>query len=156
MSLADDLERHIALRNAFAEAMASPESTPSEPEREADPERFRLYRLCACGECGGTGKVWFGPVTVGSGNVGARGQKRCTVCRGEGRSLDLVATCGSPEAVGVALVTLGREGEWKECPVGVLDTGGAKNEKWIVSPWLPSARNVSDAGRLLAKTRHSS
>lgn len=122
------------------------DSTPSEPEMEADPERFRLYRLCACPDCRGTGRAL--PLNPPRG--------RCKVCRGEGRTLDLVATCGNPEAVGVALVTLGREGEWKECPVGVLDTAGAKNEKWLVSPWLPSARNVSEAGRLLAKTRHSS
>ena len=78
---------------------------------------------------------------------------RCPDCRGEGRTLELVATCATAEAVGVALVTLGREGEWSECPVGVLDQEGEKGQKWIVTPWLPSARNVSDAGRTLAKAR---
>ena len=126
-----------------------PESTPSEAEME---ERFRLYRLCTCSECGGKGKV--GTSVYVSGAPNATHAKRCKECRGEGRSLDLVATAGTPEAVGVALITLGREGEWKECPVGVLDTLGEKNEKWILSPWLPSARNVSDAGRTLARSKN--
>lgn len=118
------------------------ESTPSDAEME---ERFRLYRLCTCGECGGTGKADHDDL-----GIGVKTTRRCKECRGEGRALDLVATAGTPEAVGVALVTLGREGEWKECPVGVLDTLGAKNEKWILSPWLPSPRNISDAARTLA------
>ena len=75
--------------------------------------------------------------------------KRCGDCRGEGRVRELVAECDTPEAVGVALVTLGREGEWAECPLGVLDTQGEVGKKWLVSPWLPSPRNVSDAGRVL-------
>jgi len=78
---------------------------------------------------------------------------RCSVCRGEGRTRELVATCGTPEALGVALVTLAREGEWEGCPVGILDTQGEKGEKWIVKPWLPSARNISDAGRTLSNAR---
>lgn len=108
-------------------------------------ERFALYRLCECTACEGTGKVqdaWP------AGTV-----PRCQECRGEGRTRDLVATCATPEAVGVALVTLGREGEWDECPVGVLDTMGEPGQKWIVKPWLPSARNVSDAGRTLQTAR---
>ena len=68
---------------------------------------------------------------------------------------ELVATAADPEAVGTALVTLGREGEWDECPVGLLDTEGEVGQKWLVRPWGPSARNVSDAGRTLAKSRHT-
>ena len=109
-----------------------------------DPEqRFRLYRLCHCERCNGIGKL----------NARHAAERRCTECRGEGRTLELVATCASAEAVGVTLVTLGREGEWSECPVGVLDTEGEKGQKWLVSPWLPSPRNVSDAGRLLRSRR---
>lgn len=67
--------------------------------------------------------------------------------------LDLVATCATPEAVGVALVTLGREGEWAECPVGCLDTMGEKGQRWIFKPWLPSPRNISDAARTLRQAR---
>jgi hypothetical protein len=63
----------------------------------------------------------------------------------------LLATCGTPEALGVALVTLGREGELEECPVGILDRQGEPGQKWIVRTWLPSARNLSDAGRALGK-----
>ena len=86
---------------------------------EPSPERFHLIRLCDCTACGGMGKVHpiEGPV------------ERCGVCRGEGRTRDLIATCATPEAVGVALVTLGREGEWNECPVGILDTEGETRRK---------------------------
>jgi hypothetical protein len=101
-------------------------------------ERFQLVRLCDCTVCGGTGK-W--------------NRVRCRDCRGEGQTRQTVATCASPEAVGVALVTLGREGEWDECPIGILDTLGETGQKWIVRPWLPSARNVSAAGRTLRQTQ---
>jgi len=58
----------------------------------------------------------------------------------------------------VALVTLGREGEWTDadgtpCPLGLLDTEGEKGKKWLVLPWRPSPRNVSDAGRVLGSAR---
>lgn len=66
---------------------------------------------------------------------------------------ELVATCGSPEALGVAIVTLGREHEFDECPIGILDTFGEKGEKWLVKPWTPSARNVTDAARTLARSK---
>lgn len=153
-----------ALRNTrHLEAAGFIDSTPV-AEENPDPERYRLYRLCACGDCLGTGKLDRDQALAIAERLGRRVTKQftagsvrisCPSCRGEGRALELVATCGTPEAVGVALVTLGREGEWNECPVGVLDTAGAKNEKWIVTPWLPSARNVSDAGRTLARSRRT-
>jgi hypothetical protein len=96
-------------------------------------------RLCQCDDCGGTARV-----------DGAR----CKTCRGEGSTLDEVATCGSPEAVGVALVTLALEDEFDGCPVGILDSLGDTGRKWLIRPWLPSTRNVSDAGRLLQSRRH--
>ena len=108
------------------------------------PERFHLYRLCECTSCGATGKADYDDL-----GIGVMTTRRCTDCRGEGRTRELVATCGTPEALGVALVTLAREGEWEGCPVGILDTQGEKGEKWIVKPWLPSARNVTDAAKLL-------
>lgn len=111
----------------------------SEDGRDDPEQRFALIRLCECNECAGIGKVY------------AVEWQRCTACRGEGRVRELVATCATPEAVGVALVTLGREGEWDECPIGVLDHMGEVGQKWLVRPWLPSARNVSDAGRVLGK-----
>jgi hypothetical protein len=112
-------------------------------------ERFRLYRLCPCSECGGTGKE-----IVVNDPTPAR-FVRCKTCRGEGRQLDLVATATDPESAGVAIVTLGREGEWEGCQFGLLDSQGAKNEKWIVLPWSasPTARNVSDAARVLARSK---
>lgn len=109
-------------------------------------ERFGLYRLCDCPTCEGKGKAIFwpeqGPNTV-----------RCSDCRGEGRIRQEVATCESPEAVGVALVTLAREGEWEDCPLGLLDRDGEKGKKWLVLPWMPSARNVRDAARTLARSK---
>jgi hypothetical protein len=87
------------------------------------------------------------------GPVARRGD-RCKECRGEGRVRERVAECDSPQDVGVALITLGREGEWSECPFGLLDTQGETGQKWLVSPWLPSARNISDAGRTLAGASH--
>jgi len=112
-----------------------------------NPERFHLYRLCDCTACEATGRI---PHPDGF-SVG--GTVKCPFCRGEGRTTELVATCATPEAVGVALVTLGREHEWDECPVGILDTEGETGEKWLVRPWLPSARNVSAAGRTLARSK---
>jgi hypothetical protein len=80
--------------------------------------------------------------------------ERCADCRGEGRIRELVATCATPEAFGVALVTLGREGELDGCPVGGLDRFPEEGQpKWFLLPWLPSARNVSDAGRTLARSK---
>lgn len=108
-----------------------------------DPDqRFRIYRLCACDACNGTARDKDNPR-----------DNRCPVCRGEGRQRELIATAASPSAVGVALVALGREGTFEECPVGVLDTEGEPGQKWIIRPWLPSPRNVSDAGRVLGSAR---
>lgn len=103
-------------------------------ERSDPDQRYFVYRLCDCSLCDGSGRV---------------DEKRCPDCRGEGRALELIATCETPEALGIAIVTLGAEGELADCPLGVLDTQGEPGKKWIVSPWLPSPRNVSDAGRVL-------
>jgi len=139
-------------------------------------ERFVLYRLCDCPTCEGSGKDRSGKFVI-----------RCFDCRGEGRVRQEVASCETPEAVGVALVTLAREGEWEECPFGLLDrmpecgtcegrgkghfplngyeagdnvpcpsckgSGVKPTGTWLVSPWLPSARNVTDAARTLAKSK---
>ena len=114
-------------------------------------ERYSLYRLCDCTTCEGKGK---GPAVSGSGGMLHHGESiRCPDCRGEGRVRQELATCESPEAVGVALVTLGREGEWEGCAFGCLDRGGEVGEKWLVKMWLPSPRNVSDAGRVLARSK---
>ena len=105
-------------------------------------ERYALYRLCDCTTCGGRGKV-------GDYANLADGPQKCSICRGEGRIRQEVATCESPEAVGVALVTLAREGEFSECQFGLLDRGGEVNAKWLVLPWPATARTVSAAGKLL-------
>lgn len=113
---------------------ADTDSTPLEPQME---ERYRIYRLCLCWVCGGTGRT----------------EGRCKSCRGEGRSLQLVATATDPESVGVALVTLANEGEFDECPIGLMDRPEGQTGKWLVKPWLPSPRNLSDAGRVLQTAR---
>lgn len=115
---------------------------------EGREERFRLYRLCECTTCDGTGKADYDDL-----QIGVMTTRRCQDCRGEGRTRELVATATDPESVGVALITLAREGEFDECPIGILDTQGETGRKWLITPWLPSARNVSDAGRTLAKAR---
>jgi hypothetical protein len=114
----------------------TPESTPPDPGME---EAYRIYRLCLCGDCAGSGK---------------REGKRCKDCRGEGRSLELVATATDPESVGVALITLAGEGEFDECPIGLMFRPEGQTGKWLIKPWLPSARNLSDAGRVLQTGRH--
>ncbi len=116
----------------------SPDTTPLDAERE-DPERYRIMRLCPCPDCASSGKDIYG--------------KRCKECRGEGRHLQEVATCGTPEAVGVAIVTLAREGEFSECPFGLLDSLGEKGQKWLLLPFQPSPRNLSDAGKVLRSAR---
>lgn len=129
------------------------EKTRSRPERwnhtaeRQDPgQKYFLYRLCICGTCSGVGRI----ARATADGQTERSPDRCPDCRGEGRTLDLVATCGTPEAVGAALVRLAREGEFDECPLGILDTRPEPGErKWLVSPWLPSPRNVTDAARLL-------
>ena len=108
-------------------------------------EQYEVYRLCECTTCAGRGKVWTDETP---GDL-----VRCPACRGEGRTRELVATCGTPEALGVALTTLGKEGEFQDCPIGILHRLGQPGEKWLVRPWLPSARNVSDAGRTLRQAR---
>jgi len=117
-------------------------------------ERFALYRLCDCPICEGRGQVWRYPDCAG-GELKPMNRTRCDECRGEGRIRQEVASCETPEAVGVALVTLAREGEFSECPIGLLDRMGEVGQKWLISPWLPSARNVSDAARTLAKSKKS-
>lgn len=51
--------------------------------------------------------------------------------------LDLVATASTPEEVGVALITLGREGEFERSCAGILDTGGTDEEPgtWCLNPF---------------------
>ena len=145
--------------------MATTHSTKGDnpqPENEAgyvtpNPERYSLYRLCECTACQGTGKEQGGsPYLKKTSYI----RPRCRVCRGEARVREEIATCGTPEAVGLALVTLAREGEWgkegENCALGLLDREAGEEStvgKWLIRPWLPSARNVRDAGRTLAKAR---
>lgn len=51
--------------------------------------------------------------------------------------LELVATAATDEEVGVKLVKLGLEGEFKESCVGLLDTHGKASEKgtWVLDPF---------------------
>lgn len=155
---------------------------------EHDPRsRFGLYRLCDCSACSGRGRI-----EEDRSSYPPYKAPRCPDCRGEGRIRQEVATAETPEAVGVALVTLARESEWEECPFGLLDRepscercGGSGQEPfnddidssqnpwvkvtcdecegsgvkasgtWLVLPWTPSARNVTDAARTLARSKKS-
>jgi hypothetical protein len=74
------------------------------------------------------------------------------VCPGE-TTPELVATCGSPEALGVAIVTLGREQMFKDCALGVLHVEGEPGERWLQTPWRAMPKEVSAAGRVLARAR---
>lgn len=51
--------------------------------------------------------------------------------------LDLVATATTPEDVGVALITLGSEGEFEHSCAGILDTHGTEASKgtWVLNPF---------------------
>jgi len=105
--------------------------------------RYRLMRLCECEACEGRGKLRI-----------AQGEfARCPDCRGEGKTLDEVARCDTPAAIGTALVTLATEGEFDGCPFGLIDDQGEPGLKWLVRPWVASPRNVSDAARTLAKSK---
>lgn len=124
--------------------------------RDAE-HRYRVYVLCPCVACSGTGKDEDGA--------------RCTLCRGEGKTRDVVGAAPDPESLGVMLVTVAAEGQLDECANGVLDTcppcdecagvgcetcdgtGIRKTGRWLWRPWLPSPRNWSDAGRVLASAR---
>jgi hypothetical protein len=58
---------------------------------------------------------------------------------GADRELQLVATAPDPFSVGLALDTLGKEGEFEGFTVGVLDTHG-KDEgsgTWVTNPFPP-------------------
>lgn len=112
-------------------------------------ERFSLFRLCECPTCKGTGK----PETYYE-HLGATDKRnRCPECRGEGRIRQEVASAGSPEAVGVALVTLAREGEFEGCQFGLLDRMGEEGKRWLILPWPQTARTLSAAGRLLRSSQ---
>lgn len=66
------------------------------------------------------------------------------------RELNIVATATDPESLGVAIVTLAREGEFIDCPaIGILDSMGDKGQKWLVKPWGPYPAEASAAGRTL-------
>lgn len=146
-------------------------------------DRFGLYRLCECPTCEGRGKLPYDTVHYENGETSKLA--RCPECRGEGRIRQEVASCATAEAVGVALVTLAREGEWEGCAFGLLDrtpecalcegsgyvpgtsesgyvgfrcpdckgSGVKPTGDWLVLPWLPSARNVRDAARTLARSK---
>lgn len=70
----------------------------------------------------------------------------------------LLATCETEGDVGMAICTLGRDGEFDpdegDCSIGILDTQGETGRKWLVKPWLASPKNVSDAGKVLRTARN--
>lgn len=51
----------------------------------------------------------------------------------------LLATCETEEAVGVAICTMAREGEFHDAAVGILDRLGEKGKRWLVTPYMPKS-----------------
>ncbi len=123
-------------------------NAPPDPAR-SDDGPFRIYRLCPCFDCSGTGKT----IRFETDTETFAPEARCPECRGEGKTLDLVATCETPADLGMAIYTLGTEGEFDNCPIGVMHREQGETGTWLVLPWLASPRNVSDAGRILAKSK---
>lgn len=115
-------------------------------------DRFGLYRLCDCTACAGRGKAYDEDAHTSS-NLRPR---KCPDCRGEGRVRQEVASCANAEAVGVALVTLAREGEFENCRFGLLDRDGEKGKRWLILPWPETARTVRAAAQTLARSKKSS
>lgn len=138
------MTRYVTTEGVTWTDVQIPHPTPSTPVME---DRYRIYTLCLCDGCGGRGKA--ASVEPGNQNI----EVRCKECRGEGRRLTLVATAADPESVGVALVTLAAEGEFESCPIGLMDRPEGQTGKWLILPYGPSARNISDAGRVLASAR---
>lgn len=54
---------------------------------------------------------------------------------------ELVATTDSKEGVGTALVTLGGEGEFEGCTVGVMHRPEEETGVWLVNPWPATGSN---------------
>ena len=123
---------------------AAPENARSQVDSTTDPEPppLRIYRLCDCPDCEGTGKL------PGSPQRSAK-RFRCPTCRGEGRTRERLAECPDAESLGPALLALADEGAFEGgCPLGIWH-----ESTWKILPWLASARNLSDAGRDLAAAR---
>lgn len=64
-------------------------------------------------------------------------EERYGIYRRKGDDLSLIATTPTAEGVGVAIMTLGLEGEFENASVGVLDSGGDPRNtgRWVVNPW---------------------
>lgn len=72
----------------------------------------------------------------------------------DGGDPELVATTDCPEGVGVAVCTLGSEGEFDDAACGILDALVDPEKvtgSWVLAPWCASPRELSVAGRLLGK-----
>lgn len=62
---------------------------------------------------------------------------RFRIYRLVGGELGLIATCADEAAVGMAICTLGAEGEFQMATVGILDSGGSdeKPGTWLINPY---------------------
>lgn len=68
--------------------------------------------------------------------------------------LELIATCGTKEAVGTALVTLSEEDEFEGCTVGVMYRPHEdKPGRWLVSPFHPRIPRSGDGGKVGKRRR---
>ncbi len=48
----------------------------------------------------------------------------------------LLGTCETEADVGMAVITMGREGQLADSSLGILDTMGEKGLKWLVNPFV--------------------
>lgn len=55
----------------------------------------------------------------------------------------LLGTCETEADVGVAVITMGREGQLRDSTLGILDTAGEKGKRWVLNPFLPVGGVVS-------------
>lgn len=96
-------------------------------------ERYRIYELRLCRECGGSGRIDF------DGN-GGWATNRCELCDG-GYELVCVAAVGSLQAIGLCLATLAEDD--REAGLASPPARGVKDDlerRWLCSLWNPKKR----------------
>jgi hypothetical protein len=117
--------------DAFADVPGVEDSEPTEDER------FALYELRPCRECGGSGSVVVpSPTEVIGEGVSGQGvvSRRCPYCQ-RGKQLTRLATT-TKEGIGTALVALAEDareaGDGPLGPIGCLDR---VERRWVCIPW---------------------
>lgn len=71
----------------------------------------------------------------------------------------LVFTCGHEAVLGQALITTAREGEFKDCALGIIEVVWDDEEQeitgshWLIKPWLPGPATVPEAERVIGMAK---